>query len=392
MNRQLAWSLGIAFLFEMAFFMVVPLIPLHFTALGASPAQLGAYMAWAAVIPAALLLYLGRMADRFGHVRAMAGGALIFGASVAGLVIFDQPWTAALCIGLFYLGDSTVVIANQVYVGSLGGPGEQVRYYGWFGAAINVGAMVGPVVGGAIADWRGPSIGFAAAAAISLGALALFPFLPPIQRAAANPAPMASGAGIWRTSWRLLAVQALQYSLLAMVLLQLGGVARNSFYPLYLAEEGLSSTLVGALFSVYSLAGVLIRTVTGYLSDRIGIHRFLLGSLGICCAALALTPFTANFWLLALLAACLGAGHASVQPLTNAAVAVHVPPSDRGLAFALRMAVQQAFAIVVPLLLGWTAGGFGLGAPMLAAAAGILTGMALLHLLFRGVMLDRPGA
>lgn len=383
MRRQLTWSLGIAFVFEMSYFMVTPLIPLHLTGLGASPAELGVWLAWAATVPAALSLYLGRMTDRLGLKRALLGGAVIVAASVLGMALVAPLWLSALFIGLFYLGDATVVIANQVYIGSLGTPDQRVRHYGWFGAFMNIGAMVGPVVGGLLAEWRAPGDSFLAAAAITAGAIALLPLLPAVER---SPAPVpgpGQGAGVWRQSLALLGLGAIQYAMFAMMLIQLGGGARNSYYPLYLAEVGYSPTRVGVLFAVHSLAGVTVRAVTGWLDDRLGNHRLMLLAITGCSLSLILTPLGGTFSLQALLAALLGASHSLIQPLTNASLVAQVSPSDRGLVFGLRMSLQRAIGVVIPLILGGVAGLFGVGAPILAAGLLMLLGLLPLNLLSR---------
>lgn len=383
MRRQLSWSLGIAFVFEMSYFMVTPLIPLHLTGLGASPAELGLWLAWAASVPAFLSLFLGRMVDRLGLRRGLLGGAAIVATGVGALALVSPLWLAALFIGLFYLGDATVVIANQVYIGSLGTPEQRVRNYGWFGAFMNIGAMVGPVVGGVLADWRGAEVSFLAAAAITGGAIALFPLLPAVERAAA-PAPNSGrGEGVWRQSLALLGLGAIQYAIFAVMLIQLGGGARNSYYPLYLAEVGYSPTRIGVLFAVHSLAGVTVRAATGWLSDRLGNHRLMLLAITTCAASLILTPLGGEFAVQAALAALLGAAHSLIQPLTNASLVAQVSPSDRGLVFGLRMSLQRAIGVVIPLILGGVAGLFGVGAPILAAGLIMLLGLLPLHLLNR---------
>lgn len=374
-RKPLHWSLAIALLFEMSYFMVTPLVPLYLTNMGVSAPAIGSWLAWAAAIPAVLALYLGRMADRLGHTRALLAGAAIVAASSAGLALARAPWLASVCLGLLYLGDATVVIANQVYLGSLGAPEERVRHYGWFGAAMNVGAMVGPVVGGLLADWRGPWLSFALVAAIAAASLTVLPLLPPIPGlgGAASTPPAGS---VWRHSSALLSVRVIQYAMLAMMLIQLGSGARNSYYPLYLAGVGLTPTLVGLLFSIHSLAGVTMRALMGWLSDRLGNHRLMLAAVATCAVSLALTP-TSSLWLVqGALAASLGAAHSVIQPLTNAVLVEQVSPQDRGLVFGLRMSLQRGVGVLVPLILGSVAGGFGVGAPMLVAglimAAGLL--------------------
>ncbi len=380
MRTQLTWSLAIAFVFELSYFMLVPLISIHLTALGATPAELGVWLAWSAVIPALLVLYLGRMADRFGHLKTLMLGATIIAVSAGALSVANLPWVVTIFLGLLYLGDATVIIGNQVFVGSLGGPEQRVRNFGWVGAAMNVGAMLGAVLGGFLADWRGPWLSFAMVAAVAGGSLLFLPWYPNPKAAIASAAP-AARRGILRQSWSMLGLGAIQYAVLAIVLTQLNSGARNSYYPVYLSEVGFSQTSIGFMFSTYALAGIVVRSVAGWLSDRLGTHRLMVISFLACAASLGLIPFTGSFLIQGLLAASLGAAHAVIHPLTTAALLEQVSADDRGLVFGLRMSIQRAVGIVIPLSLGWVAGGFGVGAPMVVAAVIMTLGIIPLHVL-----------
>lgn len=390
MRTQLTWSLAVAFVFEMAYFALVPLVSLHLTALGASPAELGIWLAWAAAIPAVLVLYLGRMTDRFGHLKTLILGAIIITVSAGALSLAVLPWLASILLGLLYVGDATVIIANQVFVGSLGGPEQRVHNYGWIGAAMNVGAMVGAVLGGFLADWRGPWLSFAMVAVIAGGSLFVLPWYPNPPVVGRQVAPVAR-RGVWRQSWSLLSLGAIQYAVLATVLTQMNSGARNSYYPVYLSEVGFTQTSVGMMFSVYALAGILIRTAAGWLSRWLGGHRLMVISLLACAVSLGLIPFTSSFLAQGLLAASLGAAHALIHPLTTAALLEQVSAEDRGLVFGLRMSIQRGIGILTPLGLGWVAGGFGVGAPMIVAAGIMALGIIPLHALrARSAASDQP--
>jgi len=379
-RTQLTWSLAIAFLFEMAYFSIVPLVSLHLTALGASAVELGVWLAWAATIPALLVIYLGRMTDRIGHIKSLIIGAIIIALSAGVLSLANLPWVASLFLGLLYVGDSAVIIAIQVFVGSIGGPEQRVRNFGWIGAAMNVGAIVGAVLGGFLADWRGTWLTFLLVAVIAGGSLLVLPWFPAATVVKATQAPVAR-RGVWRQSWSLLALGAIQYAVLATVLIQLTSGARNSYYPIYLSDVGFTQTSVGFMFSVYAFSGIVVRAVAGWLSEWLGHHRLMVISLLVCAVALGVTPFTSSFVVQGLLAASLGAAHAVIQPVTTAAIMEQVSAENRGLVFGLRMSIQRAIGIVTPLGLAWVAGGFGVGAPMLVAAVVMAAGIIPLHVL-----------
>ncbi|MFI5874406.1 MFS transporter [Streptomyces sp. NPDC051445] len=109
------------------------------------------------VAVAGLLVFAGRLGDRFGHRRTFALGMLGFGAASAGIALApDIGWVIALRVaqGVFgaLLQPATLGMLRAAY------PPERLRTpIAVRTAAIGVAAAAGPVVGGALATefgWR----------------------------------------------------------------------------------------------------------------------------------------------------------------------------------------------------------------------------------------------
>ncbi|MFD9430214.1 MFS transporter [Streptomyces sp. NPDC060002] len=109
------------------------------------------------VAVAGLLVFAGRLADRYGHRRTFALGMLGFGAASAGIALApDVGWVIALRVvqGVFgaLLQPATLGMLRDAY------PPERLRTpIAVRTASIGVAAAAGPVVGGALATefgWR----------------------------------------------------------------------------------------------------------------------------------------------------------------------------------------------------------------------------------------------
>ncbi|MFB8202570.1 MFS transporter [Kitasatospora purpeofusca] len=146
------------------------------------------------VTVAALLVFAGRIGDRFGHRRVFAVGAIGFGAASAGIGVAPGiGWV----IGLRVLQGVAGALLQPATLGLLRAayPAELLaRPIAWRTSAIGLSAAAGPLVGGALTaqlGWRSVFFLTVVPAAVA-GVSALLVRLPPSAEAAA-PAP---GSGL----------------------------------------------------------------------------------------------------------------------------------------------------------------------------------------------------
>jgi len=137
----------------------------------------------------------GRISDRVGRGRVIAGG--LVATTVAPLALVGPtpgPVLGLGAFGLYSVGIATRWTAQQALVGDLVGPQGRERAFAATRTAYNVGASAGPPLGAALVllDFQ---VAFAAAAALSMASLLLVRNVP-------DPAPAkrpAGGPGAWRT-------------------------------------------------------------------------------------------------------------------------------------------------------------------------------------------------
>ncbi|MDD5708670.1 MAG: MFS transporter, partial [Kiritimatiellae bacterium] len=246
--------------------------------------------------------------------------------------------------------------ANTVLVAGVAPPESTGAAIGLLYSMSHAGMIVGPLVGGIVADSLGFRAVFWTAAALALGAALLIGFF------TEQPAP---GPRKGREK-RPLSFRALfaigGFSVVALALFQMA-LATNSakpLFPLFIAEmhggsEG-ASTLTGLVMGATAGAAVACTGLLGRLSDRWGYRNMLalatfLSSVLLCLHAAA-TAVAHLFVLRVLLGFCM----AAIQPSAAALVRSLVPARSIGTALGLMQSVRAAGHALGPVFGGYLAG------------------------------------
>lgn len=145
------------------------LIPVFVTeGLGASPTWIGVGFFVSAAAQGALLLPAGRFTDSVGRRPAMTIGAAVATVSMGLVAAFDSLGLYVVAMSLFGLGAAFLSVAPSAAVGDVvAGRGGTV--VAAFQMSADLGAVLGPLAAGALAD----RYSFGAAFAATAGVLAL---------------------------------------------------------------------------------------------------------------------------------------------------------------------------------------------------------------------------
>jgi MFS family permease len=118
---------------------------------------------------------LGRLADRVGRIKMIAGG-LVLGAVALALIPYVSGYgLLAACCGLFGIGISGVTAATAALVADLAHDTSYGAAMGVLSSIMDVGQSAGPILGGLLVGAFGYRTAFLAVAALLVTTVVLFP-------------------------------------------------------------------------------------------------------------------------------------------------------------------------------------------------------------------------
>jgi MFS family permease len=154
-------------------------------------------------------------------------------------------------------------------------------------------------------------------------------------------------------------------------------LALPPLFPLLKTAFGVPYVAFGLVMSVFYVSSGIGQTVSGFLVDRFGARRVLLGGMTLLSAAIALDGLSLSYWMLLPLAVMAGLGNSTFHPADYSIFNTAVTPRRLGRAYSIHgvcgsLGWTASPAVLVGLsgLLGWrgalvAVGGLGL-AVMLA--------------------------
>lgn len=275
---------------------VVPL----WTARGAAgEGGAGAATAVTMATTVAVQLCMGWLTRRFALRRLLGAGALLLGLPTFGYVLSSGLAWVLTVSAVRGVGFGVVAVTGSALVAELVPPEQRGRAVGWYGVAVGLPQVVLLPLGAWLAAEGHFGVVFAAAGALSVGAVPLVAAMSGRSAASLRPSPTASRPpGSSRPpapsrtsqpsasgSYRPLLRPAL---LLAAASVALGGL--TSFLPFVLARPDLAPTALLVLF----VAMIVGRWAAGVWSDRRGPGRLVLPAAAVCSPAVAVLALTAG--------------------------------------------------------------------------------------------------
>jgi MFS family permease len=290
-DRPLAVLSLAGFISQVGVAVMLPLLPLYATLLGASPFVLGLLTSGFAVLNTIGQLGVGFLSDRFGARRMVPTGLGIYAAANALIATATSATPLVAFRSLAGFGGGMAIVAERVYL-ARSTPAHRLAFTnGILSAAQSAGTVTGPAVAGflaAAADLRVPFVLVAVTSLVAFGGTLFLPREPAAASArataivpgddagvdAARAIPTANGQPPVRTALRPIVAL-----LLANLALQAGfGAFITTYAPFSTTRLGWSTAEVGIVFSLFGAGSILLGPWLSRLADRHG--RRLIAILG----------------------------------------------------------------------------------------------------------------
>ena len=371
----------------------------------------------------------GKLGDAFGQRRVFLIGLAIY---VVALVLAGASWSfGSLVIARGLQGLGAAVFLPQAFglIPRVFAEDKQGRAFAAWGVIGSVASLIGPVVGGAVADsfgWRAAFFAQAGLGAVALVAgLVALPRLPRSnERVTVLPVLLSFGGlgllvyGIQFGQWPSIIFGALligvlvlsarngtddgflpvelmldrSFALGALGVAAMGFTVASMFIPLMYwlqTVAGASPTASGAITAPMSVFALLLTPVAGYLTDRRDPGKLCAAGFTVSAAGLALAITLihtgAGVWWFTAVTSLLGIGGAFVWA-PNAAVTMRgIPEHETGAASGLYNTARQVGSVLGVALAGMvlasgtveSTAGWALALPCAAMLAGAVSSLRL---------------
>jgi len=368
------------------FGIIIPFLAYYVESFGARAAVVGLLMSSYSLAQFVFAPVWGRLSDRVGRRPIVLLGLL---GSVAGFTLFGLAGTLSLLfLGRILMGTFGATIPTaQAAVADVTRPEDRARGMGLIGAAIGLGFILGPALGGVLSNLSGvfhaplfqrnpyalPCIASAMLAALNLIAAAFF--LP--ESLARERRGAGTGEGLSRLNLlsRGLADRRLRMLVLVYLLFMLGFTMMEATLTLFIerrigaGNHGLLVRRVGYLFGFIGIIQVALQGgLVGRLARVFGERKLLLAGCTITALSLAALPAVGSWGALYGCSFGLACGHGLSQPSVASLISRAAPPEFQGGALGISQSAASLARVIGPAVGGALFEHVSAGAPYLVAA------------------------
>jgi DHA1 family multidrug resistance protein-like MFS transporter len=375
-NLYILWATQ--FLAMVGMNLVVPFLPFYIRELGVSdPQQLARWSGLVFAGPFFISFFAiplwGALGDRYGR-KAMVVRA-IFGLALSQALIGLAQTPLQLLLFRMVQGGISGFIASSLALVSTITPRNRIGYaLGFMQSSTGAGMVLGPFVGGLLADLIGyREIFFVTATLCFIGGVVVWVHVKEVSR---------PDRGTRRftvlDNLRLVAGdRRLRMIALTLVVGQMSILMIEPVFALFIesfrTDTQYISTLAGGIFSISGFTMVLSAPWWGKRNDRVGYKRNLAIGLAVVGIAYAGHLLVTDLVQLGFLRAFLGFARGGTLPALYSLVSLYAPPDRRGGIMAIASSMTILGNMLGPTIGGFVAGEFGIAASFVVNSILLIT-------------------
>lgn len=355
-GHSLAFVLVTIFIDSVGFGLIMPVLPRLLMEVGqielAETIGIGAWMGLAMAVAGFLAApVLGNLSDAWGRrpVLLIALGGLAIDYLL--LALASSLWlifVGRVLSGLFGGSYGTA----QAAIADMTPPDRRARSFGLVSAAFGVGFVIGPALGGLLAQF-GPRAPFLAACGLALAnfiyGLTVFPETLPRERRRPFTAARANPLGAWRV---LRANPAMARAAVVLLFWQIASMVYPMTWSFWaLARLNWSEAMIGISFAAVGVVIALSQTLlTGRLVARLGERDA--ATLGLVGAVMGFVGYalTVSTWMAFAMMAFI-ALQSLVQPSLMAILSRRAAPEAQGEVQGITAMIMGLGSIIAPIVL-----------------------------------------
>jgi len=358
----------------LGFGVIVPLIPYIGSRFDASAALITAILGTHALCQLIAAPIWGRLSDRYGRrpilMFSLAGACVSY--AMLGFAPNIEWVLGSRVLGGFMAGN---ISAAMAYASDISTPQDRAKSLGTIGAAIGIGFMLGPAIGGILAGENLATASFVrpalVAMVLSLFAIGLVALYLPESHTAEHRAHAAHAAGTHRTPLALLrSLPGLRYVTLAALCIAIAQAIFESIFALWaLARFGYGPRTVGLLMFGLAIVPVVMQGgLVRVLVPRFGEHRLAVAGVTAFVTGMLIAAMAPGIGVALVGLAICGAGSGAFNPSGSALASKEASGANRGSVMGTYQTSSSLGRVIGPFVSGAVFARFGAASPLLLGA------------------------
>lgn len=342
--------------------MLIPVIALYASSLGAKVGMIGILVGIYSLTNFIVNIFAGRWIDRFGFKKPLIIGLCGDALAMFFYSLCKVPWHLALTRAFHGSSGGLTGPATMSAAGNYAQASGKAKAMSYYGIAIAAATLAGHGAGGAFATHMGYHFLFYTGIALLCAGIVLAFFLPSYSPNATGPDKSVKVHLNELFSLFIRNDLSVSYCAIFAQYFSFGGVV--ALLPLHVASLDMEAVHVGILLIIFSIMFIFVQFPAGGMSDRTGRLKPTAVALSLICIALIFMPFTTGFTGLAITLALYGTGYGILFPAISALLI------DR--------AAEEEYGKVTGLFHALITAGVAIGAPVagwIAAASNLKTGL-----------------
>ena len=347
--------------------LLVPVIALYASELGASVGIIGLIVGLYSLTNTPANILFGRLIDKVGYkiplVAAMFGDAI----SMYLYSITRLPVHLALVRVLHGITGALIGPATMSVIAGYSKKAQKGRAMAFYGISIGASTLVAFGLSGILVSGLGYKALFLTGAVFAAVGLVLSLWLPGNRIPADIEAKTSRGEG-WGRVKSLLRRRGLVVSYCSIFAhyFTLGSVV--TLLPLFVKNLGMEAFHVGMSMATFSIVFIILQFPSGALSDRVGRLVPAIVGLSLGIVALVLMPSITSFPMLLAVMALYGIEFGMLFPSISALVADNTTPDERGMATGIFHALLTAGIAIGAPVMGWVGSMVGVSLGLILSA------------------------
>jgi len=316
MNRQILITLLLSiFIALLGIGIIIPVMPVFATELGAGGFSLGMIIAAFSISRGVLQPVVGSLSDRWGRKGFLVAGLFIYG--LVGLLIpqAGSVFNLIAIRGFHGVGSAMIVPIAMAYMSYLAPAGHEGRYMSYLNIAIFCGIGCGPMIGGLFSDLFGFASVFYVMAALSFFAFVLVIINMPseISVHSSNGYSLFKNISLMVKNRRTLGILTARFSTMIIM------VPTMAFLPLLMTQRmSVSGLQIGFIIACRTLVNAVLQVPAGKYADT--HNKLLLLVAGCIClsSSIVIIPFVKSYVMMLVLYTIIGLGESIIWPVLGA--------------------------------------------------------------------------